>query len=411
MSTQITISPEIKLVVNTTPITGGSAGQILFQTTGNTVGESANLLWDNTNGIFNVVGRINAKSTTAQPSSLIVEGTTGVNSGNAGFVVRTGTGYQATFFAADNLAGQGISGLGIFTGATTPFGLQTGAPNGAFFIHNNGNIGIGTNYINAGFRLDVNGTARIVSSAVFGGEIFGPSNFYINGPSNGTGTMHLRPAILNLSTANVQYNGTQFLGTGAGADLKIGSVVSGYNSLSWHVSGAERARMFSTGNFSIGTATDAGYKLDVNGTARIVNALTLGNVVLSLSSQGGGTISCANSAGANTGSFINLSGPVFLNPTAGNSGMFAISGQYAPSSGTANFNHLNLAPILNTTGTYSGIVRGMYYNPTLTSTTGVTAHFAIHTTAGRVRFENLPTSPAGLSSGDVWNNLGILTIV
>lgn len=106
----------------------------------------------------------------------------------------------------------------------------------------------------------------------------------------------------------------------------------------------------------------------------------------------GGTISCANSAGANTGSFINLSGPVYLNPTAGNSGMFAITGQYASSSGTANFNHLNLAPTLNTTGTYSGIVRGIYYNPTLTSVTGVT-HRAIETTTGDVLF--------GTTSGSV----------
>jgi hypothetical protein len=33
-------------------------------------------------------------------------------------------------------------------------------------------------------------------------------------------------------------------------------------------SGAERGRIFSSGNWGIGTTTDAGYKLDVNGTAR-----------------------------------------------------------------------------------------------------------------------------------------------
>jgi hypothetical protein len=149
--------------------------------------------------------------------------------------------------------------------------------------------------------------------------------------------------------------------------------------------GINAMKIANTGNVQIGTTTDAGFKLDVNGTARVVNALTLSGVVLSLSSQGGGTISCANSAGNNTGAFITLSGPAFLNPTAGNSGMFSITGQYAPSSGTANFNHLNLTPTINNTGTYSGIVRGLYYNPTLTSLTGTT-HRAIETTSGDITF-------------------------
>jgi hypothetical protein len=152
------------LTVGTTPITSGTVGRVLFEGTGNVLQESANITWNNTTGAFNVIGLVNAKSTATQTSSLIVEGTTGVNSGNAGFALKTGTGYQPIFFAADSLAGQGVAGLGIFTGGTTPFGIQTGAGNGSFFIHSNGNIGIGTNYINAGYKLDVNGTSRFVSS-------------------------------------------------------------------------------------------------------------------------------------------------------------------------------------------------------------------------------------------------------
>lgn len=83
---------------------------------------------------------------------------------------------------------------------------------------------------------------------------------------------------------------------------------------------------------------------------------------------------------------------------------------WAPTSGNATYNLLNILPRINTTGTYAGIVRGFYYAPTLTSVTGVT-HYAIHTTAGRVRLEGLPTSPTGLSAGDLYNDAGTLKIV
>jgi hypothetical protein len=172
------------LTVGTTPITSGTVGRVLFEGTGNVLQESANITWNNTTGAFNVIGLVNAKSTATQTSSLIVEGTTGVNSGNAGFALKTGTGYQPIFFAADSLAGQGVAGLGIYSGNTTPFGIQTGAPNSAFFIHSNGNIGIGTNYINAGYKLDVNGTAR-VSGNLTAGLTTGDNLFSFLGASNG----------------------------------------------------------------------------------------------------------------------------------------------------------------------------------------------------------------------------------
>jgi len=164
------------------------------------------------------------------------------------------------------------------------------------------------------------------------------------------------------------------------------------------------------GNLLVNTIIDAGFKADINGTVRIVNALTLGGVVLSLSSQGGGIISSANSAGNNLGPWINLNGPAYFNPSTGNNGLLNLGGQYYVQSGNSNFNHLGLSPIINASGTYSGTIRGFYYNPTLTSITGVT-HYAFHSTSGRIRFENLPTSPAGLSSGELYNNLGVLMIV
>jgi hypothetical protein len=40
-----------------------------------------------------------------------------------------------------------------------------------------------------------------------------------------------------------------------------------------------------------------------------------------------------------------------------------------------------------------------------------TVNYAIHTNGGKIHFGSLPTSAAGLSAGDVWNDGGVLTIV
>jgi mucin-19 len=166
-----------------------------------------------------------------------------------------------------------------------------------------------------------------------------------------------------------------------------------------------------TGNVQIGTTTDAGYKLDVNGTARVSGTIRVG------STFNGTLATLADFRGASDANFVQIaretdtsrgvkiyaSGMIiassveisgaaysFLNngsgsASSGNRLFFNISGGWAPTSGTASWDQVRLNPTINTTGTYAGIVRGIYYNPTLTSTTGVT-HRAIETTSGDVIF-------------------------
>jgi hypothetical protein len=149
MSTQITISPEIKLVVNTTPITGGSAGQILFQTTGNTVGESANLFWDNATNQLQLVG-------------------TGLFSSGTNLNVRVSGGGLEFSRSVD-----GAYNTYIFkNGSTNAVGLTFAALNGGSFIFqgtseimrttSTNNVLINTT-TDAGYKLDVNGNARMNS--------------------------------------------------------------------------------------------------------------------------------------------------------------------------------------------------------------------------------------------------------
>lgn len=185
-----------------------------------------------------------------------------------------------------------------------------------------------------------------------------------------------------------------------------------------------------TSNVLIGTTTDAGFKLDVNGTARVLGRLTLGDAGTAGQLYSNPSVGMNFSSGQVTDvfTFTQMNNGIFSTAGAveqsmlrlgigqatsagGNSlgSVIRMIGNVTNSSLTSVYNNIQTNTVINTSGgttTY----RGFYHNPTLTATVGVT-HFAFHSTSGRIRFENLPTSPTGLSTGEVWNNLGILTIV
>jgi len=107
-----------------------------------------------------------------------------------------------------------------------------------------------------------------------------------------------------------------------------------------------------------------------------------------------------------TASIYNITGtaPVV---TSGQRDGFLGQFTFAPTSGTAVLNVMNASPTINQTGGANGITRGLYINPTLTAA----ADFrAIQTTAGKIIFGGLPTSSAGLVSGQLWNDAGTLKI-
>ena len=153
--------------------------------------------------------------------------------------------------------------------------------------------------------------------------------------------------------------------------------------------------VFTGGNILINTTTDAGYRLDVNGTARVNGILTVGsdvqgkisanNAYLNLYHQGGSlsTISLGFTSGAGGYLLINQNGGDSAGTTSGTVHRYDFNSSITNSSGNAEWNFQSLRPTYNFTGTYSGIVRGFYYSPTLTSLTGVT-HRAIETVTGDV---------------------------
>jgi hypothetical protein len=166
-------------------------------------------------------------------------------------------------------------------------------------------------------------------------------------------------------------------------------------------------RIFANGNIGIGTTTDAGYLLDVNGTARVSGnsfEVTNGTNKIAITST---QISCL--AGVSVSDLNIVAGPISSpysilgigttvsggsttilrlgagNATNASSTVTVLESDrgFAPTSGNANFIFANWNGTINQTGGANGITRGLYINPTLTSA----ADFrAIETTTGSVIF-------------------------
>ena len=116
----------------------------------------------------------------------------------------------------------------------------------------------------------------------------------------------------------------------------------------------------------------------------------------------------ANSAFPFSLPFVYDAGSTSSANTSGVRDAYKGSFTYLPTSGTGELNIFNASPTINQTGGANGITRGLFINPTLTAA----ADFrAIETTNGKVVFGNLPTSAAGLPSGAIWNNSGVINIV
>jgi len=130
-----------KLNVGGTPIINGTVGRILFQGASDTLGESANLFWDNTNG------RLGIKTTSPQ-SALGFGASQHITFSN-------GTGFNGYVgeFAINNV-------LSIGTSSGYPIAFRPDNIERARFATATGNFLINTT-TDAGFKLDVNGTARV----------------------------------------------------------------------------------------------------------------------------------------------------------------------------------------------------------------------------------------------------------
>jgi uncharacterized protein YaiE (UPF0345 family) len=202
-----------------------------------------------------------------------------------------------------------------------------------------GNVLINTT-TDAGFKLDVNGTARVSMGA--------SAEFRL-------GTSSALPAMLYASGATGYM--MRWKNDGSEVYLQGGTFAVLRNSTQEFIL-QNNFTYLSAGNLGIGTGTNAGFRLDVNGTARVATSILVG------SSSTQGTIQ--------TGVFRGT----FFNDYANNFTIFQVQ-----TSGNVSF-----------------------YNSVAIGTTSAPS-------ASKLRVVGLPTSSAGLSSGDVWNDGGTLKIV
>ncbi len=159
---------------------------------------------------------------------------------------------------------------------------------GANFATTSGNVGVGT--ASPAYKLDVNGTFKTTSTT----DLVVQGGSASIGASAGTNTVGLEIGTNRTGT------GTSFIDLGGdatsldyGIRIKRSGLVSSMehsgtgefliNSLNtgnilFATQNTERMRMFANGNVGIGTPTDEGYKLDVNGTARFSNNVSIGTV-------------------------------------------------------------------------------------------------------------------------------------
>jgi hypothetical protein len=263
-------------------------------------------------------------------------------------------------------------------------------------ITNTGNVLINTT-TDAGFRLDVNGTARVSGTARIESSLTALSSATIGGTTLAANAIFQ----VNGSGKYVNYNSSfssgsfltyQAYGTwdAIGADSPAGTILAfgGYRASQWtgitfHSNGSERMRIFSTGNLLINTTTDAGFRLDVNGTARI-NTLTigLGTGQVSTNTAIGSSALLTNTTGsentavgfdalrANTTGQSNVAvgrNAMTSNTTGGNNASFGRFALRNNTTGTANTSLGNSAMNDNTTG---GFNIGIGSNSLVTNTSG-----------------------------------------
>ena len=258
------------ITIGTTAITSGTVGRVLFEGTGNVVSESANLFWDNTNGRLGIG--------TSSPSQDVS-------------IVRSNNGNTALFLTNANTGSLAVASL--------------------------------------------NAVSNTTISALFA-----------------TSSTHANYGVYGAS-ASVLYS------------TKILSLVSDNSTLSEIRFGTgtpptERMRIAATtGNLLINTTTDAGFKVDINGTAR-VNTLTIGlgggsvatNTAIGFQGLNANTTGTANTALGYTALLVNTTGAA--NTAIGFNSLNSTNGTNNSGLGNSSLRHLSSGSLNTALGAEAG---------------------------------------------------------
>jgi hypothetical protein len=298
------------LTVGTTPIASGTIGRVLFQGTGNVLQQSANLFWDDVNGRAGI-----GTSTPSQALTIANGNITLTSTGSASINIGTGGYPKLSLNNRTAIQEEGPSQMSIGRGYTSIV-FQLSNSEIARFV--GGNLLLNTT-TDAGFRLDVNGTARIntltvglgggqqstntaVGVTALNANTTGVSNtaigfeaLLLNSTASGNTALGRRALRATTGASNIAIgngamenntSGVANIGIGEGAgnvnttggsNIFIGNwssgVVNNGVNRTW-IGNSSTTSTYLAGNVLINTTTDAGFRLDVNGTARVQGNIT-----------------------------------------------------------------------------------------------------------------------------------------
>jgi hypothetical protein len=206
LSADRTFTISTGITIGTTAITSGTVGRILFEGTGNVVQESANLFWDNTNGRLGIgtsspTTPINIVSSTNAALFVKIQNNNSGALATTGYEMQSNTAYGSIFATSSNYTPYGVLGasqIGFYTSNTFAIALDSSSADfkigvGTSAVErfrikgNTGNVLINTT-TDAGYKLDVNGTARVS----------GPSGYSMVYDSNGVFNLNGTYARLDL---------------------------------------------------------------------------------------------------------------------------------------------------------------------------------------------------------------------
>jgi hypothetical protein len=332
------------LTVGTTPIASGTVGRVLFEGTGNVLQQSSSLFWDGTNnrlgiGTSTPTEDFEIAKNSATPLVLRTKNANNISENRVSLANDLDEVANFSIFGSLNgntalrskvfLTSTAANGFGfsLFSNsATANFSVLTTTSLTERFriVGSTGNVLINTT-TDAGFRLDVNGTARIntltvglgggqqstntaVGVTALNANTTGVSNtaigfeaLLLNSTASGNTALGRRALRATTGASNIAIgnsamenntSGVANIGIGEGAgnvnttggsNIFIGNwssgVVNNGANRTW-IGNSSTTSTYLAGNVLINTTTDAGFRLDVNGTARVQGALSLtaGNV-------------------------------------------------------------------------------------------------------------------------------------
>ena len=351
-------------------------GQVAFGTATGVIGGDSGLFWDNVNKRLGV-------GTSAPTQRLSVNGSINLLSPTSYIFSHTGNimvgqdSFGNYLFAGTNAANTPPR---LFIGRmNTSIEFQTDGGNERMRIASGGNVLIGTP-TDAGFRLDVNGTAR-----------FGATTVRASGALSTDIAFRVRNSANTFDIIRAQGDGSVFVGLGAGnsntgANNSFFGANAGRNNTTGSDNTANGGSALRSNTTGAGNTANGVYALQ-NNTTGLANTAN-GYFALQNNTTGSGNIAFGTQAGR----FI--ADGTTANTIANNSVFLGLD-----TKALANNQTNQIVIGHNAIGAGSNTV-------TLGNTSIIKTILR-----GTLNAANLPTSATGLVAGDIWNDAGTLKIV